>query len=57
MYDKRGDYPIEKYIERQTGKYKQKYQRRVKQLEVKGFIYYTKERIEAIAYCKDLTIT
>lgn len=53
-FDNMWGYPIEKYIERQVGKNKRKSQRYIEKLKAKGKEYYTKERLEAIAYSKGL---
>ncbi len=56
-YDNMWGYPIEKYIEKQTGKNKRNKQRYIEKLKAKGIEYYTKERLEIIAYSKGLAIT
>lgn len=56
-YDKMWGYPIEKYIENQTGKIKRNKQRYIEKQKAKGITYYTKERLEAIAYSKSLATT
>lgn len=56
-YDNMWGYPIEKYIEKQISKNKRKNQRYIEKLKAKGKEYYTKERLEAIAYCKGLATT
>lgn len=48
------DYPMEMYIERQTSKNKRKLKRQIERFKSLGKEYYTKERLDAITFCKGL---
>ncbi len=55
--NKISEYPIEKFIKIQTSKGKKKRSRYYERLRNKGVVVYTKEKLEAIAYCKSLVTT
>lgn len=48
------DYPIEKYIERQTSNNRKKFEKRIERFKNLGKEYYTKARLDAITYSKSL---
>lgn len=48
------EYSMEKYIEDVTSKGKRKRERYIQKLRDKGVVYYTKEKLEVIEYCKSL---
>ena len=56
-YDIMWGYPIEKYIEKQTTKNKKRQAKYVERLKTEGVEYYTKDRIDKIAYSKGLVTT
>lgn len=56
-YDNMWGYSIETYIERQTIKNKRENKKRIERLKAKGINYYTKKRLDGIAYSKGLATT
>lgn len=53
-YDNMWGYPIEKYVQRQTEKNKRKNEKYIQNLKSRGVEYYTKRRLEKIAFSKSL---
>ena len=51
------DYSMELYIERQKTKNKKHRMRQIDRMKAKGVEYYTKKRLDAIAYSKGLVVT
>lgn len=50
-------YTLEQYVERQTSRNKKRHQNYVEKLKSKGIEYYSKKRLEAIAYSQGLATT